>query len=212
MNAGLANLATLRAFLLPVALQAGTDDDVALLEIGLGVAGAMERYCGRRFPRAVAVADIFGADRCQFVLARFPVEAVTKIERKLNEAEGYLEQSLVDAVQSIDLGNGIVYFPDNADAGPYYAQMRFTYTGGYFFNVKEPADNGYPTAQPSGSTALPDDLRLAWLLQCGEVWNKMDKLGTSIAEKPDASNLTSALTLAPLVKQTLDGYRRLNFA
>ena len=37
---------------------------------------------------------------------------------------------------------------------------------------------------PDGATALPAELRAAWLLQCGHAWRVIDQLGTAIAEEP----------------------------
>ena len=65
-------------------------------------------------------------------------------------------------------------------------------------------------ATQAGATALPDDLKLAWLLQCEHVWKLRDAQGVSLAEKAGTS---PALTLAganlvPEVKAILDGYVR----
>lgn len=209
MNAGLANLATLKAFLLPAALRSGTDDDATITAIGLGVAGLIEQACGRTLLRAAGVVDIFGADRAQFLLSRFPVEAVTEFALKSTEAAGFVVQTLATYPLAIDLANGIVTL--GGDAGAYYEQLRVTYTGGYWWEVKEPTDNGYPTTQPAGSTALPAELRLAWLLQCQHVWASIDKLGTAIADQPGASSALDSLQLSPVVKQMLQDYERPNW-
>jgi len=69
------------------------------------------------------------------------------------------------------------------------------------------------TAQPAGSTARPDDLFLAWLLQCERIWSVRDKLGLSLAggAQPTFVTMTlAALELVPEVKETLRGYTRHN--
>jgi hypothetical protein len=47
---------------------------------------------------------------------------------------------------------------------------------------------------PEGATALPDDLKFAWLLQCEHLWKLRDKLGVSIAAP--AGSQAPSLTLA----------------
>lgn len=64
---------------------------------------------------------------------------------------------------------------------------------------------------PSGATALPEDLKLAWLLQCEHLWKLRDVQGTALAESK--AGVSPALTLAtanliPEVKAILDGYVR----
>ena len=215
MNAGFSNLATLKAHLLApsLALAAETTYDAVLTTLGLGVAAHFDSVCNRKFTRAAGTTDILPADMCQFLLPRFPVESISAIDLKTTEADGWVAQVINDFVRTIDLAKGIVYLPDGADAGPYYAQLRFTYTGGYFWNILEPADVGYPTALPSGANALPPDLKLAWLLQCEAVWKARDKLGTEIIERDDVKFVNSALSelkLVPQVKAILQQFTRIN--
>jgi hypothetical protein len=190
MNSGFSNLATLKANLLGEALRASTEFNDVILALGLGVAGVIERHCHRRFARAIGTTDILPADRIQFLLPRFPAEAVTVIDVKRSEAEGWIAQSVTEFAKTIDLRSGIVYREDGPDAGEYSTQVRFTYTGGFFWEQLEPTDVGYPTAQPAGSTPLPHDLKLAWLLQCQDAWRRRDTLGADIAQ---SGNFHSAL-------------------
>lgn len=66
---------------------------------------------------------------------------------------------------------------------------------------------------PTGSTARPADLYLAWLLQCEFVWKLRDKLGLGLAgDKADSTQLVSlslaGLKLVPDVEETCRAYRR----
>lgn len=205
MNAGLANLATLKAFLLPASLRSGTDDDATITAIGLGVAGLIEGYCGRVFLRATGVTDVFAADRAQFLLSRYPVEAITKFELKSDEATGFVEQTLATYPRAIDLPNGIVTL--SGDAGRYYEQLRVTYTGGYWWDITE--DNS--GSLPNGATALPKALQLAWLMQCQHVWSALDKVGAALAEAPGKATALDSLKLSPVVQQMLADYIRPNW-
>lgn len=214
MNAGFSNLATLKAHLLAGSLASADETafNTAITSLGLGMAAAFERHCHRKFARVAGDVEIFSADYCQFPLARFPVESVSAIDLKTTEADGWVAQTVNEFIRTINLAQGIVYLPDGSDAGPYYAQLRFTYTGGYFWNTLEPADTGYPTALPSGATVLPDDLKLAWLLQCEAVWKARDKLGTEIIERDDVKFVNSALSelkLIPQVKAILQPFIRM---
>lgn len=183
MNAGLANLATLKAWLLPSSLTAGADYDTQIAAIGKGVALALERYCNRHFARTVN--DIFEcpADRLHVVLPRFPIEAAPTIDLRDDLTTGYVAQTYNDLVIDHNLAAGLIKF--GAWAGASTSRLKFTYTGGLWWEQLEPADQGYPTAQPTGSTAVPDDILLAWRLQCEFVWKQRDKLGLNIGEKVD---------------------------
>lgn len=208
MNVGLGNLATLKRHLLPASMLSQTSFDPLITDLGLGVAARFEQYCNRKFIRAVNATEVFPADRSHFLFSRFPIESISLSEVKLTEADGWVVQAS-GFIRSIDQIAGVVYTPGQVDVGPYYAQVRFTFTGGYFFETLEPTDGGYPTAQPNGSTILPDDLRLAWLLQCRQAWDLIDKLGTSIATEPKKNNALADLQLTPEVKRTLDNYGRM---
>ena len=88
------------------------------------------------------------------------------------------------------------------------SQIRFTWTGGLWWETAEPGDVGYPTSQPVGSTAIPDALRLAWLLQCQEIWSRRDNLGTGITLGPtDRAKLTE-LDLIPAAREMIQPFVR----
>jgi hypothetical protein len=212
MNAGFSNLDTLKHQLLGGQLKSETQFDVLLKGIGLGMARMIESACNRRFQRTVGQVDILRADQVHFLLSRYPVESVASIDTKVTEADGWTAQTVNEFVQTIDLAAGIIYLPEGADVGLYHGQVRITYTGGYWWQTLEPKEAGYvqdeATGAPAGAALIPDDLRAAWLLQCQEVWNKRDKLGLGIADKPDEQGKLSELRLVPLVKEMLKEYIR----
>jgi len=207
MNAGLANLDTLKRHLLPESMIAQTNFDAKIANVGKGVASLLEKYCNRQFARVAGDKVEFTADRNAYWLPRYPVEIISAVEQKDSESAGYV--ALSDAVQNSNLKTGQVWFA--AQLGESWSWLRITYTGGYFWNELEPADVGYPTAQPGGSTALPDDIKLAWLLQCGRVWELVDKLGTNISPDKQIQFVTQSLAgleLIPQVKELLRGHIR----
>ena len=97
--------------------------------------------------------------------------------------------------------------------GSSLTRLRLTYVGGYFFETLEPTDGGYPTSTPSGSTALPNDLLLAWLTQINAWFLKRDKLNLIAAAgaNPEAAGIIAQLgqrSLEPEVKLMLQTFVR----
>ncbi|MDB6108333.1 MAG: hypothetical protein JWR69_83 [Pedosphaera sp.] len=211
MNVGFSNLDTLKKHLLAGSLANETKFNTVITALGHGMAAMVASYCNRSFLRTVGAVEILPADRANFLLSRFPLEALTSVELKLSEADGFVVQPAT-FYQTIDLKNGMVILPDGADAGPYYAQVRFTYTGGYWWETLEPDDvaGGYPSAMPAGATALPHDVIQAWLLQCQHVWDARDKLGMNLADKPGEQAKLAEVKLIPLVETMLTPYTRYN--
>lgn len=208
MNAGLSNLATLKAWLLPAAMVDGTDYDAQILAIGRGAAAAIESYCGRKFARAVDDTFECPADVWHVVLPRFPLEAAPAIKLRTDINVGFEDQTYGDLVVDHNLNAGLIKF--GARAGTYNTRLQFTSTGGYWWEQLEPTDDGYPTSQPSGSFSLPDDLQLAWRLQCEWIWQRRDKLGLSIGDKPGNiySGSLSKIQLIDGVKEMLGDFIR----
>lgn len=206
MNAGLSNLATLKAWLLTPALRTGTDYDDEISRIGLGVAAQIEKACNRRFSRAVDYVEIVSADRTHYVTQRYPIETVTTIEVQQVKQDGWAV--LPDLIVNEQLAAGLLYF--YGQQGWQRGLIRLTYTGGYWYETVEPTDVGYPTAMPAGATAIDPDLQLAWLMQCEHVWQQHDKLGIAIAEKPEQiySGALAKVRLLDDVREKLQPFMR----
>jgi hypothetical protein len=215
MNAGLSNLATLKAWLLPAGMQAATDYDVKLGLLGTGILGQFEKHCNRRFLRVENEIEMLPADRTKHVVARYPIETVAKVEVQQTMVDGWAELSNSGLVVNRLDSAGIIYF--YGQQGWQRGMMRITYTGGYWFEPLEPDDEGYPTDQPAGAALVPDDLRLAWLLQCEHIWRIGDKLGLAIGEKPEQqrairSGAGGVVELADEVRDKLSGFIRYQLA
>jgi hypothetical protein len=202
MNAGLGNIKTLKAHLLAEALREDTAYDSQLLLIGLGTAAAFEGYCDRKFAWAEDDTFTCSADRTFVYLPRYPVTAITTVELKT----ALTWETQTGLIQSWNDYTGHVYW--GGEAGPDYAQLRFTFTGGYWFDTTAD-DSG---VMPDDATALPSDLKLAWVMQCRQAWQSVDKLGVDILKTGSSSQFVtgslSNLDLIPDVKNILDGYRR----
>jgi hypothetical protein len=214
MNTGFSNLASLKAQILSPQLQSRTDWDARIQAIGLGVAAQFETYCNRKFMRTANDQQIISADRVEFSLKRYPLEAVSLIELKVTELDGWqtLDQAPWNVLQTIDLLPGIVRFPEDDDVGPYYGQVRFTYTGGFWWPQLDIGDPGYPDMQPTGSYSLPNDLLFAWHMQCRKVWEAIDKVGDKIltvgTNVRNPSEVLAGLDLIPQVKTVLNSHIR----
>jgi hypothetical protein len=207
MNAGLSNLATLKAWLLPESLRAATDYDAQILAIGLGIAGQLESFCNRKFARVEDATCETSANRSHVSLDRFPIEQVTTIEVRESLADGWVDQGTInEVVENISAEAGLVGFGVALSALP-TSRLRVTFTGGFFWEQLEPDDVGYPTAQPDGSTALDDTVRLAWLLQCEHVWAQRDKLGLAIGKAASEiyGGALAKIELLPAVREKLAG-------
>lgn len=217
MNAGLSNLATLKSWLLAPTMVTSTDYDAQILAIGKAMAGLLEGYCDRKFARVAD--DLFecSADRWHVVLPRYPVEVVTKIEQNeppVATPAVWTEQTDVIEVQALD--RGMLYF--KAALATYRERVRVTYTGGFWWNQQE-ADYTPPVAPteedpnlsllPEGATAVPDELQMAWRLQCEHVWSQRDKLGLELAKDPDGEKPSvAAIQLLSIVQMLAQPFVR----
>jgi len=207
MNAGFSNLDTLKKTLLPGSAKSDTRFDLVIAALGRGVAAQFGSMCNRQFMRVVGDTAIFSADRCEFIVPRYPLESVSLAELKITETDGWVTQTDPNFIRALNLIAGIINCGPE-DAGPYYAQVRFTYTGGFFWETLEPDDAAYPSQLPSGAAPLPDDLFNAWLLQCRHVWSQMDKLGTDLLKGGADKNIRTPDDLAAGVKITLTEFIR----
>jgi len=204
MNAGFASLSVLKSHLLAVSMRANLDYDAVITAMGLGMAAAIETFCNRKLARVENDVALFPADRVSFVLPRFPVEAVSAAELKQTDAAGFEPLSLANLSTSLE--SGVLYTNNGADVGPYSAQVRITYTGGFWWDDTEDSIG----EMPDGATALLEDIRQAWLLQCQAVWGQRDKIGQNIADKPGAESPLQKIELLAGVKEMLRPHIRMS--
>lgn len=203
MNAGLSNLRTLKRHLLAERLRPELTWDSEIAAIGLGVAASMERYCNRVFERAAGITwSTSSLGRTAFVLPRYPIEAVTAVDLRTSYSDAWESQTLSDLILQVDESAGLVIF--NEALGWNGSVVRFTFTGGYWWDTTEDSSG----TLPSGATALPADLQHAWLLQCAEVWSRRDNLGTGLVKAPSASAKLSEYDIIPAVAGVLRSYIR----
>lgn len=205
MNVGLSNLHTLKTWLLPSALAASTDHDGVIQIIGETVAAQIEAYTARKFARLVGATYIGPANREVIVLDRLPVEEVSLVEYRETSGEAWTATS---AMRHFNPFSGVVFLADRYCE--LTGQLRVTYTGGYWWPIVEPADADpdNPETQPETATALPAQLRGAWLVQCKHAWDQMDKLKLAVAKEPNAATPSGGPELLPQVREVLNTFRR----
>lgn len=205
MNVGLGNLTELKAQLLAKSLRASADFDAVITGIGKGVAGRFQKFCNRKFERAVDATFTCSADRDHVYLDRYPLEAISAVHLRTDAAVGWEAQS--NFVINLVEASGKVFW--GYAAAPHYGQLRFTFTGGFWFDTTEDATG----VMPVGAPGLPEELKLAWYLQCRATWQALDKLGTKIVDVGSGSQFVSGtlntLELVTEVKETLMNHRRL---
>lgn len=200
---GLGMLSTLKAQLLNPGIVGTTDYDAVISAIGKGVAVAFDRYCNRKLKRASGTTQDFDAPRDHLILERYPVESVASIALKTDETSGFVTQSGLPL--TIAGSAGLVHL--GFDLGGNGQIIRATFTGGYWYDDSTDQSGSLP----SGATALPADITLAWFNQCRDTWQKIDRLGINLgaegATKVRWSVSESQLTDG--VKEMLNPYRRM---
>src|SRR5688500_13955234 len=95
MNAGLSSLDALKEIILPGSLQASTEYDEALVQLGTGVAAQMQKHCNRVWRREADATHDFSGDCMYHTVPRYPVEDVAALDIKRageTEWEDIIEQ------------------------------------------------------------------------------------------------------------------------
>jgi hypothetical protein len=201
---GLGTLGQLKRFLLSAGIVAETTYDEALTFIGKGVAGAFDRYCNRTFKRGASITEDFRGGTDLLLLARYPVESIASVGLKTVGESAFTSQG--DVIDTAALETGCLLL--TATTGTERDQLRVTYTGGYWYDTSDDGSG----SQPSGSTLLPTDIQLTWLLECQHVWQSRDKLGIEHTQGDGTALLNTRLgilELSPFSKAALEPYRRL---
>jgi len=195
LDAGLGTLNYLKSRILPAGAVEVQDWDDALQRLGKAVAVRMEAFCNRRFTRSEAHVDEFSALATSIVLRALPVEEITSVE--IRSFTGTLTD--YEGGWQLDQRAGLVLFRSIPGDGT--ERLVVTYAGGYWL------DDG--STQPAGSTALPDDLLEAWVMQC-QAWAEARRLfGTiSLAGMENQKSPPSPVHLTAEVTAILESYRR----
>ena len=180
-----------------------TDFDVMLTQIIDGLTALFEQYTRRVLVREVGRVELH--DGGTSVLARplkaLPVESVTEIKEDSNPVDFDAAIALVDGKDFIVApDSGVVRrIPDGAGWLKGYRNVRVTYTGGYV------AAGATPQVDQA---AMPEDLQEAATAQAVHLWKYRDQLGVASISADGASLGLPPADLLPMVRKTLDRYRR----
>ena len=113
MNLTFANLASLKAWLLPETWQSETQKDDIIEALGIGVAGAIETFCNRQFGREDSYQTLHPANEAVLHLARYPLEEKPTVE--VRRGSGTTFESVSDTVVQWRADIGQVVF--NGEVG-----------------------------------------------------------------------------------------------
>ena len=215
MNCGFSNLDFLKKQLLPNSIKTDTRFDVLIQAIGLGVAGTFSRICNRDWAYTANVAEVGQGDRSFWYVRRSPVTQFTGVNLRFFRSDQWV--SIFSQPLQADEEKGLIHFGYTLGRSP--IEFQVIYNGGFFWNTLEPDDPNYPTQPPTDITNnaagidpakfnLPDELKLAWLLQCKHVWTNTDKLGADILKSGKDSSIRYPEDFAPTVMATVDKFKR----
>jgi len=200
-------LTELKGQLLAASLRTDTNYDGVITGIGLGMANLFDQYCNRTFCRTAGMIDTFSADRRHWYLNCFPAETITAIAKQDDLTDGFVASALPpdpsSLIQQAQLEQGYIMFISLQ--GYFFSRIQVTYTGGYWFDTTE---NG-TGVMPGTARALPAGVKTAWYLQCQQVWKRWDRLGAQIAQDPERQTALDRVELAPMVKQLLNPFKRM---
>jgi hypothetical protein len=181
-----------------------TDNDEIINSILDGNNGIFDSYTGRRLLLTdETVTEYFGADPGwrRLLFQRYPIVSITSIK----EASDYDFDAAGALVANTDYRlvnqglNGII-LRINAHWLAGEDVIEVIYRGGYCGASETPGEGEY---------ALPQELREAAILQAAFMFKRKDDIGLSAVSSQGGSiNKFADVELLPLVKQTLDNYKR----
>lgn len=209
VNAGLGSLSELKAFLLAKSMAgvADTANDANLTRIGLGVAGMFAAHCNRDWDYQAAAVSEFTANRSFLISRRYPLNlAIPVVVERCDALVAGVQTwtPIPDGAYNVAADRGLVYLAGYQ--GNYLSRVRLTCAGGYWWEGLDA--NATP---PAGAAVVPDELRLAWLIQCQALWTVRDDLGIAIAGQNAGQQPSLTLPnydLVPEVENTLRDFVR----
>lgn len=215
MNAGFSNLDFLKKQLLAKSFSSDTRFNDLIQAIGLGVAKQFATICNRDWAYQAGCAEVALGDRSFWFVRRTPVTQFTGVNLRFFRTDQWV--SILGQPLQADEEKGLIHFGYTLGRAP--IEFQVIYNGGFWWEQLEPDDANYPSTIPADITnnaagldpqkfMLPDDLKLAWLLQCKHVWSNQDKIGTDVLTSGKVSSLRFPEDFAPTVEQTLSLYKR----
>jgi hypothetical protein len=178
---------------------ADTTDDSALTRLMEGLQARFDSHLDRKLLRMAGEIEILSGGVTQLLLARFPVETVASVHVSFEQA--WDASTLVAAADytlnqprgRLSLRSGYAW-PDGEQ------NIRVIYTGGFVAAGATPG---------SGQTAMPEDLRRAFLMQASFEWRNRTTLGKTNISAQGISVAISPAKFLPEVTDCLEALRRI---
>lgn len=177
-----------------------TGDDDMIRDIIRGISGQFDSYCNRTLLMSGAdVTELYDGGGKRIKVARYPIVSVTSIKQSIDyDFANETAMTEDDDFHSNDEEGTLYKIGGKFIRGDEVIQV--VYKGGYV------GPNGTAAA---GETELPDDIREAAILQAVFTLQRRNDVGlTSVSS--DGFNISkfSAMDLLPVVKKTLNKYKR----
>lgn len=159
--------------------------------------GHIEGVCNRDFGLVAGAVQNFAGGDCAVLLRRYPVASLDGVD--IQNRDTWDPLTLADLDYTLDAESGVLQWATPL-GGP-DGIARVTYTGGYVL----PGDE-----ITAGQIALPADLEVACLELVANWYQRRDQLGlTSVSAGGGSATQIVGLNLLPLVKESIEPYRRM---
>lgn len=181
-----------------------TEHDVTIVRIIRGIEQIFNNYTARNLlQNTIDTTEYFCTEGKRLQLNRYPVISITEIVESSDYS--YTEDALVanTGYRIVNKGlNGIISRIHSKWLAIDDA-IKVTYRGGYCPAGQTPA---------AGEHTMPDDLREAAIEQASFIFKRKDDLGLAgVGFEGGSMSKFSAMDLLPLVKKTLDNYKKTGF-
>ena len=178
----------------------GTDYDVVLNRIVLGIENIFDNYTRRKLIQTAADVTEYYAGCGQYLqLARYPVIALTSIKQALDYDFDSADALTANEHYRLRSTDGIIYRLYQEWYSP-PESIQVIYRGGYCPAAQTPG---------TGETALPPELREAAIEQSCFLFKRKDDIGlSSVSAEGGSISKFSAMKLLPLVTDILDSYKK----
>lgn len=180
-----------------------TTDDAAIQDMIRGVSGQFDTYADRIFLlNSSDATETFSSFGRYLSVPRFPIVSVTSVKEASDYDFSSATSLTVNDAYRVVNDKGYIYrLAASWSSGP--DENQVVYKGGYV---------GPGATVSAGETALPNDIREAAIMQVQFVLNRRGDVGlTAVSSTGMSITKFSAMDLLPLVKKTLNMYRRKGF-
>lgn len=179
---------------------AETTDDDSIRDIIRGVSGQFDMHCNRSLLlNSSDVTELYDGSRKRIKTDRYPIVSITSLKESVDYDFTNATALTADTDYHSNDEEGTLYKMGGSFVGK-DESVQLIYKGGYV------GPNGTASG---GETALPDDIREAAILQAVFTYQRRGDVGlTSVSADGVSISKFSSMALLPIVKQTLNKYKR----